>query len=682
VWYDVNADPDRIVDFLESKLKLRSLIDALVTFHDIDKCVEYMIDSKQNNIYCILVESSPRFDREILLSQLSTLSQVKSIYILTNKISESKFIPASSPLTFNDEDTMFQRLNGDILLDHNHLSSFDILQSSIVSSQGVICFSVSSENDDITKKNKQDASFMYFDLVCCIFIKMRTEGNEEPDYGKQDMVNYCRSKYENDTEALKIILEFEQTYEPSDAIRWYTRDCFVYRTVGEALRARDTIVLYKMRFFIVDLHLQLHDLYSKESNIRTSSCVLYRAQRIKKTEFELLKSNAGGGLMSFGYPLSTTEDRTVAGFYITPAKEARADGEESIFFEIEITDSKKSRTPFANIGYLSYFPDEEETLISIGAVFRVCSIKEQLDGLWVASLTLTEESDKCLTRLREYITEEIGGASNLVHLGKLMSQMLKYDDAVYFYEIVLKKASFNENLGLRAFIFDDLGTIARMRGDIKGAMELYTNAGRIAQNCSPVNNNQLTNTYANLGHLCLQIGGPQSLKMAFDYFKKGSKMVMDIFSDNPQKIAQYCSNLALLWMKRRDYVQALEQYKNAIQVLMYSIRTAHPSIALILNNIGSIYVLQENYIDALRCFEQALQIQQASLLPNHPAFIDTYRNLARLSLQQGKSEEAINCISKALDIAILQKDYDDFQMKQLQTDYALIVRKVEESVKQ
>jgi hypothetical protein len=245
VWYDMNPEANRTVDLLESKLKLRFLIDFSITFHDIDKCMEYITGAKQDSIFCILVESSSSFDGETLLLQLTQLSQVKSIYTLTNKVSsESTNMPCGNPLTFDNEETMFQRLREDILSSHNHLSSFNILHSSIVSSEGVICNSAPDENGDIINKNKQEASFMYSDLICSIFIKMRTECNDETDYGKENMIKHCRSKFENDENVLKTILEFEQNYEPNKAIYWYTRDSFVYRTIGEALRERDTIVLW------------------------------------------------------------------------------------------------------------------------------------------------------------------------------------------------------------------------------------------------------------------------------------------------------------------------------------------------------------------------------------------------------------------------------------------------------
>lgn len=681
VWYDVNPDVNRTVDLLESKLRLRFIIDFSITFHDIDKCIEYISGAKQDSIFCILAKSSSSFIGETLLLQLTQLLQVKSIYTLTDKaLPESTNMPCGGPLTFDNEETMFQRLREDILSSHNHLSSFNILHSSIVSSEGVICNSAPDENGDIVNKNKQEASFMYSGLICSIFIKMRTECNEVTDYGKQDMVEQCRSKFENDEIIQTAISDFEQNYKPNKTINWYTRDSFVYRTIGEALRERDTIVLYKLRFFIVDLYLQLHSLYSTQSNLQTSPCVLYRAQRIKKTEFELMKSNVGG-LLSFDYPLSTTVDREVANMYITPAETAKKDGEESLFFEIQIKEPNKSRTPFANIEELSRFPDEKETLISMGAVFRIGSIKQLPNGLWIVSLTLTDESDKHLAALSAYIREEIGGATNLAHLGKLMSQMAKYNEAMYFYEIILHRTKLNEHPDLYAFILDELGTIARMRGSITDAIDLYTTAVRIMQGSSPINNSQLANTYANLGHLCLQIGGSEALKMAFDHFKNEYKIANDILSENPQHVARCCSNAAMLWTKQRNYVKALKHYEQEIQLLTHSIHTAHPSIALVLNNMGTIHILQENYTDARRCFDYALQIQQISLLPNHPAFINTYRNLAKLSLQQDNFAESINYITKALDIAILQKDYDDLQIKQLQADSILISNKVEESVK-
>ena len=74
---------------------------------------------------------------------------------------------------------------------------------------------------------------------------------------------------------LGIIDEFEKHYEKQDAVRWYTRDSFVYRILNRFLRENDFLGTYTMGFFIKDLHNQLADL--REASSRMEKTV-YRGQ--------------------------------------------------------------------------------------------------------------------------------------------------------------------------------------------------------------------------------------------------------------------------------------------------------------------------------------------------------------------------------------------------------------------
>ena len=53
---------------------------------------------------------------------------------------------------------------------------------------------------------------------------------------------------------LNLIEEFRGNYDPSLAIRWYTRPCFLYSMLNQALRTVDLDIILKMAFFIRDLH--------------------------------------------------------------------------------------------------------------------------------------------------------------------------------------------------------------------------------------------------------------------------------------------------------------------------------------------------------------------------------------------------------------------------------------------
>ena len=73
---------------------------------------------------------------------------------------------------------------------------------------------------------------------------------------KQQMLYECRRNYTNYRSELNQIEEFSRSYSSKEAINWYTRDCFLYRTLNRALRTEDILVLYTYRFFIVDTQVE------------------------------------------------------------------------------------------------------------------------------------------------------------------------------------------------------------------------------------------------------------------------------------------------------------------------------------------------------------------------------------------------------------------------------------------
>jgi len=57
---------------------------------------------------------------------------------------------------------------------------------------------------------------------------------------KIEMIDRFRIYYSSKNPVfLTKVDEFEKTYQPCDAIRWYTKDSIVYRLVNQALRTED-----------------------------------------------------------------------------------------------------------------------------------------------------------------------------------------------------------------------------------------------------------------------------------------------------------------------------------------------------------------------------------------------------------------------------------------------------------
>src|SRR5205085_5803120 len=112
--------------------------------------------------------------------------------------------------------------------------------------------------------------------------------------------------------------DFSQTYDASDALRWYSSDSFTYRLLNKAIRTEDIDLLFACRFFIVDLHRQLESLHKPYMEL-IHSCdldefIVYRGQQMTLEDFAKLKANVGK-LISINSFLSASTDRQVALIY-------------------------------------------------------------------------------------------------------------------------------------------------------------------------------------------------------------------------------------------------------------------------------------------------------------------------------------------------------------------------------
>ena len=75
-----------------------------------------------------------------------------------------------------------------------------------------------------------NGDFFWFQLYIEVLLRMKDHQNS-----RQKLVDRCRQQYRDNAEKQKMN-EFASSYVPSDAIKWYTRDSFVYRLLNRALR--------------------------------------------------------------------------------------------------------------------------------------------------------------------------------------------------------------------------------------------------------------------------------------------------------------------------------------------------------------------------------------------------------------------------------------------------------------
>jgi hypothetical protein len=73
----------------------------------------------------------------------------------------------------------------------------------------------------------------------------------------RDLIDEARRLYKKNPAQSAVIDDFECNYRPNEAVRWYTRDSFLFKLVNKALRTRNIIIIFKFRFFIRDICKQL-----------------------------------------------------------------------------------------------------------------------------------------------------------------------------------------------------------------------------------------------------------------------------------------------------------------------------------------------------------------------------------------------------------------------------------------
>jgi hypothetical protein len=199
-----------------------------------------------------------------------------------------------------------------------------------------------------------------------------------------------RHYYQDRDPELKILDELERTYTPDTAIRWYTRNTFIYHLINRALRQKNLEVIFLFGFFIKDMYTQLkteHENF-KTNHTHNPTVKVYRGQIISSDELYMITHGTDFITTSF---FSTTLDHSLALFLIESSS-PRDDQLQSILFEIEL-DTHFMSHPFGHISSLSYFPDEDEVLFMIGAQFKVieCSHDDNRN-MYLTKLKLEDES--------------------------------------------------------------------------------------------------------------------------------------------------------------------------------------------------------------------------------------------------------------------------------------------------
>ncbi|CAF0779103.1 unnamed protein product [Adineta steineri] len=529
--------------------------------------------------------------------------------------------------------------------------------------------------------NQLEPTFMYTQLFKEILLDIK--------YGPRaikDLAACCREAFIGNTIELQLIKEFERDYHPQQAIWWYTRECFTYKMLNQALRIMNADIIINMGFFLCDVHQQIQKLY--EQQVRSygrNPFTVYRGQGLMKSDFEKLQKT-NGGLMSFNNFLSTSTDKEVS---LSFARRASAEPNKvGIFFIMSIDPCLKS-TPFASITELSYYEEkEEEILFSMHTVFRVNVIK-QIDNknqLYQVELQLTSDDDQQLRLLTDRIREEADGSTGWKRLGKLLLKIGQFNKAEELYNVLLdqtsamdEKAHCYHKLGLAHYYqgyyeqaisyfeqgleiqektilsnhsdlaesFNDIGLVHHNMGDYSKALSFYEKGLQIRQKTLPSNHPDLAESYNNIGSAYNSMG---QYSKALSFYEKGLQIRQKSLPLNHPDLANSYNSIGLVYENMGEYSKALLSYNKALEIYQKSLPSNHPSFATSYNNIGNVYDSMGEYSKSLASHKKALEIRKQSLPSNHPDFAQSYNSIAVLYYSMRDYSKALSYFERTLDI--------------------------------
>ncbi|CAF1374728.1 unnamed protein product [Didymodactylos carnosus] len=560
-----------VVDSSSADKNLRSIKRYLKKFISAQEFFDYMnkLATDDENVFLIITYYTAK---DTVLPQVHEMKQLESVYIfwpLETAYGHAKDNWNYSKLRgfFPTKSSLLKTLTNDLKL---HINSNSVPMSILNDEKSMRCLV------------EENATFVWYQLLFDNLLYMK----EKNENAQTEMIEECRSNCKDNQTELEKINEFEEWYAPSQAIFWYTRDCFLYRLLNKVFRTQDFDMIFKYRCFIKDLHKQISELHSLASDEHTILTV-YRGQTIDADELERLKENQSG-LISMNTFLSTTMDKDVALIYAGNGSDRPL--LESVLFEINADNRKTKKSRFAAIKEHSYFQDEEEILFSIDTVFRIEAVGKLTEQVWVITLSLVEEEDELLN----YYKTEFSSEPSILTLAFRFAHMEQYENATKYANI----AQGNNNI---SFTFMDNNEFPvnekpdltiygepgdeylykadhyAKQNDFTTALEYFEKALEIQRSCLTWNDPKVLITRRDIASMLCNLGKHEKAYYILKYVLQTQSEILPAY--HPQLALTHCS-LGILFQNVLDFYNALSYYKKALEIGLQSLPPTHPKLEL------------------------------------------------------------------------------------------------------
>ncbi|CAF1161176.1 unnamed protein product [Adineta steineri] len=500
--------------------------------------------------------------------------------------------------------------------------------------QQLVTFSLFRQTEkSIRDLSRESGSFLWHQLAKEYLMNMSTSKTEA---AKQEMLDLCRVYYQSNQSYLKKIDEFEQTYQPTDALKWYTKDTFLFRLLNKSLRCEDIELLYSFRYYLVDLCTCLRTEYdSLKDDLPSVVITLYRGQTLTDHEINKLKANVNQLIATNGF-LSTSWSPDVARVFST-----------NVLYEINIDLSQDSTEiiRFANISQYSDMPSEREVLIELGASFKILNVQDEGDLCRVQMVSITKDQQiKC-----EFMDEMVNQISTLAwteyYFGNLMIKIGQPTKALHYFENLIRRTTNNHRQQYIALT--GLAHANVCVADYDSALNHMLTAYKLcSQTEEHVDSGDLAQILYSLAYMYSKRGDND---LAYEYYTRSTQTL----PDQQKNQARNLIGMADVSCRQEKYDEALAFYELALDIETNLYPRASPYIASDLYHIARCHYHTGDYVSALDYLKQALEIQE-QILPNTHVDIGytkiylgkTYRKLHNYEIAEEYCTEAFLIIEK------------------------------------
>jgi len=644
IWLDQTGTRDS-----QCYIDLCKIDPYLVSFRDVQKSIDYITKLKDNGHHIILIISVNELTIQEYVEQLP----VESIYILYN-----------STMVHAEEIYKCSKIRGIYTERHalcNALSLLPCIKRQRRDDFQRMDFIVTSLSEDQLQLERSTTDLDQNVLEYLIFKTLRDVLLEETDSSQNEMIAFCRQKYADSPTDLNNVEEFEEYYQSSVAIFWYTREIFLYRLVNKALREQDIETIYSLRYFIHHLYQRLQERYAPQQ----SSCqsMVYRGQLMNNEEFNRKIRNNIGGFFSINSFLSTTENESLAAVYAGINNLPETSKEQGVLFKIPI-DTNIDKFSYANISNESALGDaESEVLFTMGVIFRITSVtRDDNANAWSVLLKISDEEETHLHLINSIIKNDLMKPyPSLIRLIKFLWNMQYLEQAKHFLLIALDDTSITSNLNLLSLVYYQLGIIYKLNKQLSEAKSSFKNALNIKYNSGDASVS-LSNIYTNLGTVYENLG---DLYEAHICHNQAFQILLNIETVDQADLALKYSNIASVCLKKEYYVEALNNYKNCLQIeleiyandddkkeLEIYANDDDKKLLITKNNIGVVYIYLEKYTEAIQYFQEMIETEENSSRnrSTNQNLALAYWNMACALYRQRQFEKALEYSEKCQHI--------------------------------